>query len=118
MPCSNHFLRQWQTVGLETPSRRAIAVFTSPSAEARMICARHTKPCDAECERVMRSNSSSSPALSTSLRCCGRPICAMIPAPHGRIIHRFHCYVNFIMGQNTRWSALESPWSSSWVGEA
>src|SRR4051794_4791208 len=102
MPCSNHFLRQWQIVGLLTPKRSAIAVFGSPLAEASTICARRTRLCRAERDRPMRSSSSRSPSLSVRARSGGRPIRAMIRSVHRRIISEASSFVKLFVGQYTR----------------
>ena len=102
IPCSNHFLRQWQIVGLLTPKRSAIAVFDSPLAEASTICARRTRLCRAERDRPMRSSSSRSPSLSVRARSGGRPIRAMIRSVHRQIISEASAFVNLFVGQYTR----------------
>lgn len=60
--------RQWRTVGLLTPRRWPIEAFASPSAEARMICARRTREWGADWDRVSRESSSRSASLSVSAR--------------------------------------------------
>src|SRR4249919_1308883 len=61
-PRAEYRARQAVTVGRDTPTRTAIAVFATPSEASSTIRARCARPARTELDRVRRTNSSRSPA--------------------------------------------------------
>ena len=91
-------------VGGAEPARNRSVVL--PSAEARTICARRTTLCGAECERLIRSNSSPSLSLMQRTRSCGRPIPAISVLPEeNEDAHPLPDDVKLFAGQDTSLSA-------------
>lgn len=90
--------RARQIVGFAVPSRRAIAVLVSPSAEASTICARRTTLCGAKRNRLIRSGSSRLPSL--------RQVCVPAVDPRhirspcsARIFCPFRSFLKLFAGQ-------------------